>query len=157
MEIFLGTPITGIINTNLSNPLEMETKSRIKEMLSDLRSYGHNVFCALEEEEFGRKVADSMECTLRDYSLLKQSNVYITFPNNSYGCAVELGWASAHSIPIVLGINSRIGSKTPLYEGLHTIGSPVHVIYYDSENEFPDKLEWSEILKYIEKNIFIGR
>lgn len=155
MDIFLGTPITGIINPNLKSPLETATKSRIKGIISDLRSYGHNVFCALEEEEFGKKIADSLECTLRDYSILKQSNVYITFPNNSYGCAVELGWASAHSIPIVLGINKRIGSKTPLYEGLHTTGTQVHVIYYDSEDEFPDKLEWLKILKYIERHIFI--
>lgn len=155
MKIFLGTPITGIVDTNLNSPLETETKSRIKDIISDLRAYGHDVFCALEKEEFGKKIADSFECTRRDYSLLKQSNVYIVFPNNSYGCAVELGWASAHSIPIVLGINKRIGLKTPLYEGLHTTGAQVHVLYYNSENEFPDRFEWLRILEYIEKQIFI--
>ncbi|VOR68922.1 Uncharacterised protein [Streptococcus pneumoniae] len=47
MDIFLGTPITGIINPNLKSPLETATKSRIKGIISDLRSYGHNVFCGL--------------------------------------------------------------------------------------------------------------
>ena len=155
MEIFLGTPSTGIINRNLKEPLESATKSRIMEIISDLRQHGHNVFCALEEEEFGKKVADSIECTHRDYSLIKQSNLYITFPNNSFGCAVELGWASAHSIPIVLGINKRIGSKTPLYEGLQSTGTQVHIVYYDSENEFPDRSEWKKILKYMEEYVII--
>ncbi|WP_035171960.1 hypothetical protein [Ligilactobacillus ruminis] len=156
MKIFLGTPITGIINNNLANPLEDARKSRVSKMISDLRSNGHSVFCALEVEEFGKKVADSFECTVRDYSLLKQSDVYITFPNESYGCAVELGWASAHSIPIILGINKKFGVKTPLYEGLHTVGSEVHLFHYESDNEFPNEKEWLNILKQIEDFICEG-
>ena len=146
MKIFLGTPITGIVKKRGEEKVSEQNYTSLCKILDDLRAAGHQVFCALEDENFGKTSVTSEFCTKRDFDYMKEHDIYVVFPNNSYGCAVELGWASALKKPIYIGINSRIGSKTPLYEGLTAIADNVHVIEYDSKHGFPSEGAWGEIL-----------
>lgn len=146
MKIFLGTPITGIVQKRGEETVSEQNYMSLCRILKDLRSAGHQVFCALEEENFGKTSVTSEFCTKRDFDYMKEHDVYVVFPNNSYGCAVELGWASALKKPIYIGINSSIGSKTPLYEGLTAISENVHVMEYESKHGFPADGVWGEVL-----------
>lgn len=146
MKIFLGTPITGIVDKRGSGTVNEHNYKALCKILNDLRDLGHQVFCALEEENFGKTDVTSEFCTKRDFNYMKDHDIYMVFPNESYGCAVELGWASAFKKPIYIGINSKIGSKTPLYEGLAAITDNVHVVEYESQGVFPCEEEWNKVL-----------
>ena len=153
MKINLGTPITGILS-EVDGSVNEKIKSFIENLLQNLRKEGHEVFCALEIEEFGNKISIASQCTPRDFERMKESELYIVFPNNSYGCAVELGWASAFGIPILIIQNSRFGLKTPLYEGMKEITN-AQMIIYDSVLDFPSeenhRIIFTTIQSYISK------
>ncbi|MCJ0538738.1 nucleoside 2-deoxyribosyltransferase [Enterococcus cecorum] len=153
MKINLGTPITGILS-EVDGTVNEKIKIFIEKLLQNLRREGHEVFCALELEEFGNKIAIATHCTPRDFERMKESDLYIVFPNNSYGCAVELGWASAFGKPILILQNSKFGTKTPLYEGMKEITN-TQMLTYDSVLDFPDeekhRMIFTAIQSYISK------
>ncbi|ARE20924.1 nucleoside 2-deoxyribosyltransferase [Lactococcus lactis] len=153
MKILLGTPITGILNDK-SKKRCLEREKFICEFINVLRSQGHEVFCAIEIEKFGEKIAPGEICTQRDFEAMKKCDVYVAFPNDSYGCAVELGWASAFGKPIFLAINNAFGVKTPLYEGLGMIDT-AQIKNYSSQLDFPqlDDKELMESLNEFLNNI----
>jgi nucleoside 2-deoxyribosyltransferase len=136
MKIMLGTPITGIVEELVSDPESLD-KTLLDKMLVHLRAEGHEVFCALEIEKYGVELMPGDLCTPRDFEAMKNCDAYVAFPNSSYGCAVELGWASALKKPIFLAINQKIGIKTPLYQGM-TLIDKAEIINYSSESQFPN-------------------
>ena len=151
MKIMLGTPITGIVEIADSKGISHTSRTSIIQIIDDLRAEGHEVFCALELEKFGDLEVDCIECTVRDFSVMKNSDLYITFPNNSYGCAVELGWASALPIPVFILVNQKFNFKTPLYEGLTGIYDSVGYLEYQSDSDFPRGDNWSAALDELKK------
>nr|WP_142374967.1 hypothetical protein [Streptococcus intermedius] len=143
MKIMLGTPITGIVEPyGNSKGISFSSRESIIQIINDIREEGHEVFCALELEDFGNVEVNNIECTVRDFTIMKDCDLYVVFPNNSYGCAVELGWASALSIPIFMLVNTKFNFKTPLYEGLIGIHENTKYFEYDSFYDFPTTDNW---------------
>ena len=66
MKIFLGTPITGIIDETSVSHISNHNYKALTRIMSDLRGLGHDIFCALEDEKYGAQIADSDSCPLRD-------------------------------------------------------------------------------------------
>jgi nucleoside 2-deoxyribosyltransferase len=143
-KIFLGTPITPLLGSD--GLFDKKAMNHLKIILNDLKSCEFDVFCAIEREEWGHALMEGIECTVLDYKGLEESDIFLAFPNSSYGVHMELGWASALQKPIIMVVNEDIGVKTSLVEGLNTV-TPSKIIYYKSENEFPSLSQWENELK----------
>jgi hypothetical protein len=144
MKVFLGTPITAIIDKTNSE-YDTNNFANLQNIIASLRTFGLNVTCALEREKWGKEVMPANICTILDFEGIIDSDAYIAFPNKSYGVSIEVGWATANSKITILLINSNIGISTPLYLGIKEICKS-EIIYYKSETQFPDLESWKNIL-----------
>lgn len=144
IKIFLGTPIAPLLGND--GLFDEKAANHLKTILNDLKSYEFDVFCAIEREKWGHALMEGNECTVLDYKGLEESDIFLAFPNSSYGVHMELGWASALQKPIIMVVNEDIGVKTSLVEGLNTV-TPSKIINYKSENEFPSSSQWDSELK----------
>lgn len=144
-HLFLATPITPLLFEN--NCFCHQAERSIKTILSFLR-YDMNchVTCAIERELWGKALMRATECTPSDLLGICRSDALIAFPGESFGVHLEIGWATAHHKPIILCIRRETGVKTPLVDGLKTIGN-VFQLEYDSEGIMPDKSEWEDNLR----------
>lgn len=143
MKIFLGTPITCLLDQN--NRFNSENKNNLQYIIDSLRRENRSVFCAIEREAWGEELLSGEECTWLDHKEMLDTDVFIAIPNQSYGVYVEIGWASALNREIVLLINEKFGIKSPLLEGLDKLTN-VKTINYFSEEDFPGKDVWDEVI-----------
>lgn len=98
-------------------------RERILSVVDVLRSAGANVFLAHEREHWGEKLMSGSECTGLDFREIQQSEAVVAVLNPpSYGVCLELGWASALQLPIVLLDETGSTNKcTPLLDGLDKV------------------------------------
>ncbi|RQW19084.1 hypothetical protein EH196_19265 [Bacillus sp. C1-1] len=141
MKIFLGTPITCLLNSkNLFND---NNKGNLQKILNDLRKSGDVVFCAIERESWGEELLSGEECTWLDYEEMLNTDLFIAIPNQSHGVYVEIGWASSLKKKIILLINEKYGIKSPLLEGLDKL-TEIKTITFNDDNDFPSKKVWED-------------
>lgn len=143
MKIFLGTPITCLLDQN--NAFTNQNKCNLQYIIDFLRKDDTDVFCAIEREKWGEELLSGEECTWLDHKEMLDTDVFIAIPNQSYGVYVEVGWASALNKSIVLLINEKFGIKSPLLEGLDKLTN-VKTIKYRCEEDFPSKDIWEEVI-----------
>lgn len=153
MRIFLGTPITSILNQQDEKECQNDLDS-VKKIYKSLESVDNfDMFCALKREKWGAEPMDGQTCTELDYKEMKKCDVYITFPLNSHGVSVELGWGSALKKRTVILLNSYHQILSPLHVGLHSL-TDVKIIKYESKLKFPEENDWEErilpeIIRYV--------
>ncbi|MBF0313341.1 MAG: hypothetical protein HQK52_07990 [Oligoflexia bacterium] len=144
-KVFLATPITPLLDKN--NLIIDDAKYAIQNILKSLRdTIADEVFCAIEREKWGEELMSGAECTSLDMQGVIESELIIAFADHSYGVHLELGWASAFKKPIIVMINTNIGVKTPLVEGLGTVTS-AKIIYYKSNSTLPSLEQWNSQLQ----------
>lgn len=121
-HVFLAAPFTKHICPTVRF-VPPEKRKPIQEMVRVLRAHGADVFLAHEREAWGHALMHATECTMLDFWELQSSDVIVAIIDSpSYGVCVELGWASALQLPIILLDESRQGvSCTPLLQGLNSI------------------------------------
>lgn len=141
MRIFLGTPITSILEQKDKNICNKDLND-IKRIFNSLNSIeGWDTFCALSREKWGEEPMEGEICTELDYNEMKDCDVYITFPIRSHGVSVELGWGSAMNKKIIILFNEEYQILSPLHVGLHKL-TDVSILSYKSKNKFPEENEW---------------
>lgn len=143
MKIFLGTPITGLLDQN--NKFSERNRTYLEHIISSLRRNERNVFCAIEREKWGEELLSGDVCTWLDYKEMLDADIFISIPNKSHGVHVEIGWASALNKKIIILINKKFGIKSPLIEGLHKLTN-TEIITFEDNNEFPSPETWENII-----------
>lgn len=121
-RIFLAAPFTQQI-CKATGCVPPEKRISIQTIAKILRAYGAKVFLSHEREAWGHALMDADDCSISDFRELQSSDVIVAVLNPpSYGVCVELGWASALQLPIILLDELREGVFcTPLVQGLHSI------------------------------------
>lgn len=118
-RIFLAAPFTKYI-CPIRRSFPLEKREPIQAVASALRAHGADVFLAHEREAWGHALMHANDCTMLDFLELQSSDVVVAIINSpSYGVCIELGWASALQLPIILFDETQRGvSCTPLLQGL---------------------------------------
>jgi len=121
-RVFLAAPFTKHI-CPIRRSVPPEKQVPIQAVASTLRAHGADVFLAHEREAWGDALMHANDCTMSDFRELQSSDVVVAIINSpSYGVCVELGWASALQLPIILLDESQQGLLcTPLLKGLENI------------------------------------
>jgi len=121
-RVFLAAPFTGHICPITC--VVADAKRGPLQMISErLRAKGAQVFLAHERENWGGALLAPLDCALLDFREIQASDVLVAVVNPpSYGVCVELGWASALQLPVILLDESGEGmSCTPLVKGLNGV------------------------------------
>ncbi|MGD6892512.1 hypothetical protein [Bacillus mobilis] len=143
MKIFLGTPITCLLDQN--NRFQSSNQRNLQFIIDSLRGKVDTVFCAIEREAWGEELLSGEECTYLDHNEMLDTDIFIAIPNQSYGVYVEIGWASAIKKNIILLVNEKFGVKSPLLDGLDKLTN-VKIITFESDDDFPDSLLWEKVI-----------
>lgn len=127
-KIFIACPFIKYINGTTFT--DCNFKAFIQKLAALCRSYGVQVFLALERENYGANRMPNYSCAM-DYEEMKDSDLVIAIPDDSMGVSVELGWASAlkKTILIVLDRNKKY---SPLVYKLNEI-TPGNPIWHEEE------------------------
>lgn len=143
MKIFLGTPITSILNQadEINRKKDIDSIKFIYNSLNSIESF--DTFCALKREKWGNEPMSGDICTELDYKEMEKCDMYITFPIDSHGVSVELGWGSALKKKTIILFNSNNQTLSPLHEGLHKL-TDVKIIRYKSDLKFPHINDWKD-------------
>lgn len=141
MKIFLGTPITSILNQvdEINRKKDIDSIKFIYNSLNSIESF--DIFCALKREKWGDEPMSGDICTELDYKEMEKCDMYITFPIDSHGVSVELGWGSALKKKTIILFNINSQTLSPLHEGLHKL-TDVKIIRYKSDLKFPNNNDW---------------
>ena len=136
-QIFLSTPISQAINQN-TGLLQSKIAVRINKIFDILSISCYNVFLAIDREQWGRQKVTAVGCTKRDYNELLKSRHLIAIISDymSDGVLIELGWASAHKIPITIIADYRM-NLSPLVLGLPSVSdTKIYEVDWQSDEIF---------------------
>ncbi len=120
MKVFVVCPITKYIGRSGERVLRADYRAFVEGLCEILEPWYEETFVALREEAWGEKVLPPAVCTARDFAELRSSDLVLAWPEDSCGCAIELGWASALGKPIIVMVDAA-ASTTPLLLGLHAV------------------------------------
>jgi nucleoside 2-deoxyribosyltransferase len=131
LSVFLGGPIQHATSgAQFYTPLKRDLEAAI----AQLREEGHRVFSAHLDEAFGAMEADFTpeRVSRRDFGWMQACQVYAAIlprgPDGRLmrtdGTHIEIGWASALQIPIVLFVEAGCRPELSfLVQGLHTVAT----------------------------------
>lgn len=71
------------------------TRYKIELILNSLRASNFLAHCALEREDWGRKLMLPGDLTRVDFREIEKCNMLVVFPQDSQGACIEIGWAGA--------------------------------------------------------------
>lgn len=118
-RVFVAAPFTQTLCPT-ERIVPYAKRERIEMLVSVLREAGASVFLAHEREQWGQALMSSIDCTGLDFREMQHSDAVVAMIDPpSYGVCIELGWASALQVPVVLFAESGGARRcTPLLEGL---------------------------------------
>lgn len=134
--VFVGGPIQAALGPAGFDPTLRDV---LEALLMDLTDVGYRVLSAHRAEQFG----EAAECftpqlvTGRDHAWMRQADVYVALlplddharPVDSAGTGIELGWAAAYGIPVVVVWHSEEPERySHLVRGLSVVAT---VRYFD--------------------------
>jgi hypothetical protein len=121
VKAFVVCPLTKYVGETGEREVD-DSYRRFVEGLHDLlaRACGE-VFAAVREEGWGERLLPPAIRAARDFEELRSADVVVAWPEDSCGCALELGWASALGKPVVLILDGAVPPPTPLLLGLHAL------------------------------------
>jgi nucleoside 2-deoxyribosyltransferase len=138
--VFIGGPIqhaleNGRIESSLAQTLKTFTRA--------FENQGYAVFSAHAAERWGASTAQFSpeQVTRRDYSWIRQADIYIcVLPAKgdgsiwpSGGTHVELGWASALGVPILILWDPAVADQySHLFRGLYAVAPVRYTSIHDS-------------------------
>ena len=120
MRIFLAAPFTGMLRQAESGGVVCDSafQAVLESIERTLVSFGHSVFLAHRREEFGAALMAADRCTPLDMLELQRADCVVALVGRSFGVHVEIGWAAAIGIPLVLLLRFDGEATTPLLSGL---------------------------------------
>lgn len=144
MKIFVAAPFGSKLDP--SGTFDAEYRERLEKLHHNIEAAGHSIFASQRNEEWGRTPLPAESYVPIDYQELSSSDVIIAVlgAQPSLGVCIELGWASALGIPIIL-VGKYTRSST-MISGLHRV-SDVHYIDVDLEETSPTDKSLFEQLK----------
>ncbi|MBK4166303.1 hypothetical protein GWO55_09330 [Corynebacterium macginleyi] len=134
MKIFVAAPFGSKMEAN--GAFESGYRKRLEKLHHNIETAGHSIFASQRNEEWGSSPLSPDTYVPVDYHELASSDVIIAVlgANPSLGVCIELGWASALQIPIIV-VGKHARSST-MISGLHRV-SEVHYIAADLEEMTP--------------------
>lgn len=116
-KIFIACPISKyLIDDGICNDFEIFIKN-IYEFCQGISTI---TFLALDREEYGKKKMYGSDCTTADFNEIQNTDLLIAFPEDSMGVSVELGWASALGIEIIVFIDKKY-KQSELVKSINSI------------------------------------
>lgn len=134
MKIFVAAPFGSKLDS--AGTFDAGYRERLERLHRSLESAGHSIFASQRNEEWGHAPLPPEDYVPVDYRELASSDVIVAVlgANPSLGVCIELGWASALRIPIIV-VGKHAHSST-MISGLHRV-STVHYIAADLEETEP--------------------
>lgn len=144
MKIFVAAPFGSKMEAN--GAFEVGYRRSLEKLHHDIEAAGHSIFASQRNEEWGNSPLSPETYVPVDYQELASSDVIIAVlgANPSLGVCIELGWASALQIPIIV-VGKHTRSST-MISGLHRV-SEVHYIAADLEEMTPTDQELFKLLQ----------
>jgi nucleoside 2-deoxyribosyltransferase len=130
LRVFLAAPYSQWMSVTEGRVAD-EWRVPLERLRRALIEAGARVFSAHHNEDWGAGWLPADQCTPADFLAMRATDLVVAVLGEplSGGVAVELGWASAFTKPVVL-VGARSGARSPLVAGLGTI-TPVTVVEYD--------------------------
>lgn len=141
--VFVGGPIQYASNA-AGNVFDDRLKEQLQAVHTVLRALGTGIVSAHIAEDFGAgHVPTPSEVTARDFGYMERSDVYLAVlpmsqvgPYRTDGTHIELGWATALDIPVVvLWDGASVERYSFLVRGLAAVGSVTFVDLVEFEND----------------------
>jgi nucleoside 2-deoxyribosyltransferase len=103
-RIFLAAPILKFLTAGPGGRASFDTEARrlLEALAAALQETGAELFLAHREEGFGESRPRAEVLTARDLDAMRQADLVVAWPSDSYGVHIELGWASALGKPIIV-------------------------------------------------------
>lgn len=133
-HIFLAAPFAGWLDSG-TGLLAAPHKDLLTSLITRLEADGRTVYNAHKREQWGGAWMGPAECTPLDYRAIVEATALVAIlgPPESGGVHVELGWASAHRVPVVLLLRRGV-TYSSLVLGLGEVG-PCEQIWWDTPEE----------------------
>jgi nucleoside 2-deoxyribosyltransferase len=131
-EVFVGGPFFNLVDPQTGAMSEAD-QAKFSVLIEYFENLGAKVHNAHRREAWGKEFLTADEATLRDYTEIKASDIFVAYPGvpASPGTHVEIGWASAMGKPIILFLEK--GEKhTFLITGLGTIADIEFIEFTDT-------------------------
>ena len=135
---FVAGPFTSTLAE--SGQMGLEHQRFITSIIACAEAAGYQVLNAHVREEWGRALMGPSECVPLDLEGVCSADLFIALPGDpaSGGVHVEIGWASAHSIPTVL-LLEKDAYYSPLVLGLETV-APVWTVRWSTLDDCVSQL-----------------
>ena len=126
-RVFVAGPFIHLVDpkTGLMPPHE---KALIESLLTHFEDVGAQVFNAHRREKWGADFMKPEAFTKMDYEQIASSDLFVVMPGSppSIGTHIEIGWATALKLPIVMLLDPA-GSYSGMIEGMGAIANLVKV------------------------------
>jgi len=132
--VFVGGPFFHLVNSE-TGVMSDADQLKFAKLIDYFEGLGATVYNAHRREAWGAQFLGPDEATLRDFTEISESDLFIAFPGvpPSPGTHVEIGWASALGKPMVL-LLERNQKHTFLVTGLQTIAN-VEFVWFDDPTD----------------------
>lgn len=147
MKVFIAAPFGQKLD-GLGN-YDPVYRQSLEMLHSSIEGEGYQVFASQRNENWGQSPLDPNDCVQVDYEEMSTSDVVIAVLGSSpsLGVCVELGWASALQIPLV--IVGKDAEASSMIVGLHKV-SAVSYIPVDLEDL---EISVSQLLDDIQRHV----
>lgn len=148
VKVFVAAPFSSMINSQ--GFFMKQYRERLSQLHKSIEESGHSVFASQRNENWGNAPLKPEEYVSIDYHELSFSDVVVAVlgARPSLGVCIELGWASALGIPIIV-VGKRVSAST-MISGLHRV-SKVNYIPADLEDsKLPIPILFNQIEKYLQ-------
>ncbi|CAM4016808.1 nucleoside 2-deoxyribosyltransferase [Corynebacterium belfantii] len=144
MKIFVAAPFGSKLDA--AGTFDLGYRGRLEQLHRRIEAAGHSIFACQRNEEWGHAPLPPEDYVPIDYHELSSSDVIIAVlgADPSLGVCIELGWASALGIPII--VVAKHAHSSTMISGLHRV-SEVHYIAADLEESTPTDQELFEQLQ----------
>lgn len=100
--VFLGHAFSTLIEKDPVISPQHPQRLLLEWIMVRLRNKGAAVHCALEREQWGAELMSPTGALLLDADQVTKANALVTYPQDSFGAFMELGFADAGNVPILI-------------------------------------------------------
>lgn len=138
---FVGGPFMQAVQSG-DGLLRADVRERLQRVITFLEGRNMKVFSAHRREAWGAEMLPADQCTAADYTALRSSDLFVAFPGApaSPGTHIEIGWATAWGVPVVLVLEDDLSTYAFLVQGLPSVAQ-VSFVQYTSADDFLSRLD----------------
>nr|WP_300144405.1 nucleoside 2-deoxyribosyltransferase [Propionicimonas sp.] len=133
--VFIAGPFKALVDAE-SEPRYRELRTTIEELIDFFNSISWNVLNAHTREQWGAAFLQPNEYTRLDYDQITSADLVVALPGDppSPGTHIEIGWASATGIPLIILLEEH-EEYSGMIHGLPTVGRVAIVGFSGSVEE----------------------